>query len=38
MLESLKIIVEETLEIYMLATLDGRLFIPFFLCLIFIFA
>lgn len=38
MLESLRIIVEETMEIYMLATLDGRLFIPFFLCLIYIFA
>lgn len=38
MLESLRIIIDETMEIYMLATLDGRLFIPFFLCLIYIFA
>lgn len=38
MLESLRIIVEETMEIYMLATLDGRLFIPFFIALIYIFA
>lgn len=37
MLESLRIIVEETLEVYMLATLDGRLFIPFFICLIYLF-
>lgn len=36
MLDSLKIIVEETLEIYMLATLDGRLFIPFFICLVYV--
>jgi len=38
MLESLRIIIDETLEIYMLATLDGRLFIPFFIALIYIFA
>lgn len=36
MLESLKIIVGETFEIYMLATLDGRLFIPFFICLVYL--
>lgn len=36
MLNSLRIIVEETLEIYMLATLDGRLFIPFFICLVYV--
>lgn len=38
MLESLRIIIDETMEIYMLATLDGRLFIPFFIALIYIFA
>lgn len=37
MLESLKIIIDETFEIYSLATLGGRLFIPFFICLLFIF-
>jgi len=36
MLESLKIIVDETLEIYALATLNGKLFIPFFICLVYI--
>ena len=34
MLESIKIICSETLEIYSLATLGGKLFIPFFLCLV----
>ena len=29
MLESLKIIFEESLSVYRLGTLDGRLFIPF---------
>ena len=32
MLESLKIIFEESLSVYRLGTLDGRLFIPFVLC------
>lgn len=36
MLESLKIITEETLEVYNLATLDGRLFIPFVICCIYL--
>jgi len=36
MLESLNIIVGETLEIYSLATLNGKLFIPFFICLVYV--
>ena len=36
MLDSLKIILKETLEIYELATLGGSLFIPFFLCLVYL--
>lgn len=36
MLDSLKIIIDETLEIYALATLNGKLFIPFFICLVYI--
>lgn len=37
MLDSLNIIIGETLEIYSLATLGGKLFIPFFICLAYIF-
>lgn len=36
MLEILKNIVAETLNIYSLATLDGKLFIPFFICCIYL--
>lgn len=36
MLESLNIILEETLDVYRLATLSGRLFIPFFICCIYL--
>lgn len=36
MLESLKIILDETLSVYRLGTLDGRLFIPFMVCCIYL--
>ena len=36
MIESLKIIFEETLSVYKLGTLDGRLFIPFIICCLYI--
>lgn len=36
MLDSLRIIMGETFEVYKLATLDGRLFIPFFICLVYL--
>lgn len=36
MLESLKIIFDETLSVYHLATLDGRLFIPFIVCVLYL--
>lgn len=36
MLDSLNIIIGETLEIYSLATLNGKLFIPFFICLAYV--
>ncbi|MGI5976344.1 MAG: hypothetical protein ACOX68_01415 [Candidatus Limivicinus sp.] len=36
MLNSLKIILDETLNIYNLATLNGKLFIPFFICCIYL--
>lgn len=36
MLESLKVIVEETASVYRLGTLDGRLFIPFVICCIYL--
>lgn len=36
MLDSLKIITDETLMVYRLATLDGRLFLPFIICIIYL--
>lgn len=36
MLESLKIILDETFEIYNLATLNGKLFIPFFIACVYL--
>lgn len=36
MLESLRIIVEETMDVYRLGTLDGRLFIPFAICCVYL--
>lgn len=36
MLESLKIILDETLSVYRLGTLDGRLFIPFVICCVYL--
>lgn len=36
MAESLKIILEETMSVYRLGTLDGRLFIPFAVCTLYI--
>lgn len=36
MLESLKVILDETMSVYRLGTLDGRLFIPFALCCLYI--
>lgn len=36
MLQSLKIIIDETMMVYRLGTLDGRLFIPFVICCVYL--